>query len=188
MTELLSMSGLTPVQLATVGLLCLAAGVLFVWFDPPRHGMAALRKLVRLLFPSVKQLSPADLSAWLADASRPAPVLLDVRTEAEFAVSRLPGAVRVNENCTRAELEALTYENRPLVLYCVAGYRASVLAKKLEGTGLTNVANLEGGVFDWVNGGRLLESSGKPTLQVHPYSRVWSHLLKPGSRGDLRQR
>ena len=182
------MSGVTPVQLAAAVLLCLAVGILFVWFDPPRHGMAALRKLVRLLFPSVKQLSPADLSAWLADTRRPAPVLLDVRTEAEFAVSRLPGAVRVNENSTRAEIEALVDGNRPLVLYCVAGYRASALAKKLTGAGLTNVANLEGGVFDWVNGGRLLENSGKPTLLVHPYGRVWSHLLKPRSRGELRQR
>ncbi len=46
-------------------------------------------------FPAVPQLGTADLAAQLATAAeidRPGPVLLDVRTAEEFAVSHLPGA------------------------------------------------------------------------------------------------
>ena len=50
--------------------------------------------LVRIQFPDVPTVSTGELARWLA-SNRPAPVLVDTRTEAEYAVSHLPGALNL---------------------------------------------------------------------------------------------
>ena len=76
---------------------------------------AAMLALVRERFPQVSQLSTAELAAWRNDAARPQPVLLDAREPAEFAVSRLPGAVRVAPDATAKAILAQIEPGRPVV-------------------------------------------------------------------------
>jgi rhodanese-related sulfurtransferase len=104
--------------------------------------MAALKKLVRRRFPKVRQLSTEALAEWLTDPDRTPPILLDTRSEKEFAVGHLPGARRVNWHRPAAEILAELPPGRTVVAYCVAGYRSSELAKKLMKAGFQDIYNL----------------------------------------------
>jgi len=151
-------------------------------FDPERDGMEGMRALVRERFPEVKQLQPAELAAWLADTNRAAPVLLDVRTKPEFALSHLAGARQVNPKAAVNELATTLPKDRPVVVYCSVGYRSSELAARLAKAGFTNVVNLEGSLFQWANEGRPVVSGDRPAREVHPYNETFGRLLKPELR------
>jgi rhodanese-related sulfurtransferase len=148
---------------------------------------AALAKMVatvRHQFADVKQLATADLAAWLADDSRPRPQLLDVREPEEYAVSHLPGAIRVSPDATADEVLARIDPGRPVVAYCSVGYRSSQLVERLQAAGLTDVVNLEGSIFAWAREGRRLERNGQPVTTVHPYDTRFGRLLRSELRAQ----
>jgi 3-mercaptopyruvate sulfurtransferase SseA len=51
------------------------------------------------------------------------------------------------------------------------------MAASLKDAGWTSVANLRGGIFRWALDGRPLETSGRPTTNVHPFDDRWGRLL-----------
>lgn len=134
--------------------------------------LGTLRDFVRDCFPQVKLIMPADLSEWLADTNRPAPVLVDVRSKEEFATSHLRGSVH-----GASALDSSRPLDTPLVLYCSVGYRAAKLATRLRRRSFANVHVLEGGIFQWANEGRPLYRGSQLTHEVHPHSRKWRPLL-----------
>jgi rhodanese-related sulfurtransferase len=125
---------------------------------------------MRSVFPGVRQLPPAQLSEWLADSARPRPLLLDVRSPEEFAVSHLPGARRVAAEAGADEVLAGVPPEQVIICYCAAGWRSSLLAQRLARAGHREVFNLEGAIFDWACSGRTLERSGQPARTVHPFN------------------
>jgi rhodanese-related sulfurtransferase len=141
-----------------------------------------LRPLISLQFPSVEWLERSTLAEWLERDPTSVPLLLDTRSPEEFAVSRLPGAVRVDPD--HPDLDALELEvARPVVLYCSVGYRSAAIAAELEARGIDEVYNLRGGIFAWANEGRTVVRNEEPVRVVHPYDALWGRLLHP----DLRQ-
>ena len=144
--------------------------------------MDGIKELVRKRFPEVQQLPTQELVAWLADTHRPPPVILDVRQAEEFGVSHLAGARRIDPDAKADAIKATTATNQPLVVYCSVGYRSSELARRLMKSGVTNVFNLEGSIFQWANEGRALTGTNGPATTVHPYSERWGALLKPALR------
>jgi rhodanese-related sulfurtransferase len=141
--------------------------------------------LVRERYPDVRQTNVPDLAAWLADRHRAQPLLLDVRSEVEFEVSHLPGALRVDPRSIPA-LPPGTALDTPIITYCSVGQRSSATAQRLQNLGYTNVANLEGSIFAWANAGHPVMRSGKEVYKVHPYSARWGRLLSKRLRADLR--
>ena len=134
-----------------------------------------LTQQIRSRFPDVRQLSTADLAADLESSQKGAPLLIDSRSESEYAVSHLRGARRAE---TVSEVEAITNErNTLIVVYCSVGYRSSRLAQELMSRGFTNVFNLEGSIFKWANEGRPVYRNGQPVVEVHPYDDDWGRLL-----------
>jgi rhodanese-related sulfurtransferase len=154
------------------------AGLVLWWLADHRRGIAWAVSVVRARFPDVSHLSPSSLDAWLHGARRPAPQIVDARSEEEFAVSHLPGARRMDPESTASSALAVLDPERPAVIYCSAGHRASTLARRLQGAGRHDVWNLEGGIFAWANAGLPLECGGQPVQRVHPYLRIFSRLLK----------
>lgn len=144
--------------------------------------LAGVRAMVRERFPRVRQLSTSELAAWMADPDRAAPVLLDVRAAAEFDVSHLHGARRVDPGCAAAELVSSLPPGSSVVVYCSVGYRSSRCATRLIEVGFTDVANLDGSIFQWANEGRPVERAGEVVHAVHPYDRAWGRLLRPELR------
>ncbi len=146
---------------------------------------ALVRKRIAREFPYVSQLTTRDLAAWLADEKREKPLLLDVRAAEEFSVSHLAGARRIDPDAMASQLEPGIAKDQPIVTYCSVGYRSSAFAERLRATGYTKVQNLSGSIFQWANEDRPVVHDGKPTTLVHPYSAVWSGMLKKERRAPL---
>lgn len=167
-------------------------GLLSIWMSPvgqaAEDGLERMKSLVRERFPEVPHLTTVELAAWLADPKRIRPVLLDVRTRAEFDVSHIPGARQVDPEVPAADLLPTLPKGAPIVLYCSVGYRSADCGTRLLKAGFTNLLNLEGSLFQWANEGRPLESAGHPATQVHPYSAKFGKLLKPELRAPVTPR
>ena len=152
--------------------------------DSVRKSMlAAIKKLVRARFADVPHLTTAQLAQWLADAQRSPPLLLDVRTEAEYAVSHLRDAQQIDPDSSVDDVMSTLPNDRPWVLYCSVGYRSSHLAQRLLQAGATEVSNLDGAIFSWIREGRELHTDGP--ARVHPYSKIAAKLLRPEHRAPL---
>jgi rhodanese-related sulfurtransferase len=140
-------------------------------------GLDGMKRMVRSRFPGVAQLSTEELASWLADPKRGKPVLLDVRSEEEFATSHLPGAIRVEPSAAAEQVLPRLPAGRAVVAYCSVGYRSSAMAQRLKKAGVVSVYNLEGSIFQWANEGRPLEAAGRPASRVHPYNGLFGKML-----------
>ncbi len=138
---------------------------------------------VRSDFPDVPRIGTEEVAAWLHDPKREPPVLLDVRTKAEFDVSHIHGAQRI-EPGSSADAIGIP-RDKPIVTYCSVGYRSGAFAKKLQDAGYKNVQNMTGSIFEWANEGHPIERAGKRVAQVHPYDARRGKLLKESLRANV---
>lgn len=100
--------------------------------------------------------------------------LLDAREPGEYAVSHIKGAVNSGyDHFDKSLLNGLD-KSRPIVVYCSIGYRSEKIAQKLKKAGFTNVSNLYGSIFEWINRGYpVVDASGKSTPRIHTYNKKW---------------
>jgi rhodanese-related sulfurtransferase len=138
---------------------------------------ARLRPMISLRHPGVDWIDTATLATRLEDPDpRARPRLLDSRSDAEYAVSHLAGATRVDPDDAR--LDPIDWPlDTPIVVYCSVGYRSAAVARRLGRAGFTRVYNLQGGIFEWANEGRPIERDGVRVEVVHPYGGVWARML-----------
>src|SRR2546429_6864665 len=64
----------------------------------------------------MRQITPAELSAWLADRARAKPVLLDVREPWEFQAARIEGSTHVPMQQLPARLAELEPDHDVVVI------------------------------------------------------------------------
>lgn len=110
-------------------------------------------------------------------------VLLDSREKDEFQVSHIANAIYVGySDFDLKELDR--YEkSEKIIVYCSVGYRSEKIAEKLINAGFSDVRNLYGGIFEWVNQGRpIVDSANQSTENIHPYSKTWGIWLTKGSK------
>lgn len=169
------------IALGLAGLLFLGLGLLFSreveWF--------VLKWSLRSKFRDERWITTRQLADWLADERRAAPVLLDVRTPAEWKVSHLPGARRIDPRANARTAAGDLAKDAPIVTYCAVGYRSGAMAHRLRAAGYTQVQNLEGSIFQWANEHRPLVHEGERVRLVHPYNTMWGRLLEPDVRALL---
>lgn len=109
-------------------------------------------------------------------------VFLDAREPEEYAVSHLAGAIPVGyDHFAVAALTDLS-KDAPIVVYCSVGYRSEKVTEQLRAAGYTQVSNLYGGIFEWVNQGHPVVNADGPTERVHAYSRTWGVWLRKGKK------
>ena len=96
----------------------------------------------------IKQISPAELKAWLADKSREAPLLLDVREPWEHETARIAGSQLVPMGQIQKRLAELD-NGKDVVAICHHGGRSMQVATFLEKNGFARVHNLAGGIDAW---------------------------------------
>ncbi|HEY3077190.1 MAG TPA: rhodanese-like domain-containing protein [Burkholderiales bacterium] len=96
----------------------------------------------------MKQISAPELAAWLADASRPKPLLLDVREPWEYEKARIAGAQLVPMRELPGRLAEID-QDKDLIAICHHGGRSQQVALFLEKAGYTKVHNLAGGLDAW---------------------------------------
>jgi rhodanese-related sulfurtransferase len=155
----------------------IGAIVLFVAGRPLAFEILQRRTAAR--FPEVKWISTEELAGWQADTGQPQPLILDARTELEFAISHLRSAVAIDPYRPSLRSLADTSRQSAIVVYSSAGYRGARVASWLRKQGYTTVVNLAGGIFKWVNEGRpVFREEGRPTAVVHPYDQRWGYLVQ----------
>ena len=96
-------------------------------------------------------VSPVSPYALKMEVNRDdAPVIIDVRTPAEFELFHIPGAVNVPYPASLAELAlAAPDPSRPVVVVCMTGHRSPPVARQMQQGGYTNVRNLTWGMVAW---------------------------------------
>lgn len=133
---------------------------------------------LRLAYPEVRRVTYAELSQELA-TSRERPVLLDVRTDQEYAVSHIPGARQAPPDNDPVDSVADLGRETPIVTYCSIGGRSAQAARQLRRAGYANVRNLKGSIFEWAMEGGTVVRDGLQVREVHPYSPRLEVLLDP---------
>ena len=96
----------------------------------------------------MKQITPPELRAWLADDGKAKPVLLDVREPWEFQTCRLEESLLIPMREIPARIDELDLEADTVVI-CHHGMRSMQVAYFLHRQGFARVHNLAGGVDAW---------------------------------------
>jgi len=110
-------------------------------------------------------------------------VLLDARECNEFTVSHIKDAMHVGYDEFDIQQVASYDKNQKMVVYCSVGYRSEKISERLRQAGFTDVSNLYGGIFEWVNQGNpVVDEYGKVTDNIHAYSKTWSIWLSRGMK------
>lgn len=144
-------------------------------------GLDRIQEKIERTHPELAHITGAGLEA----LPKTDIVIFDVREEREYAVSHLPGAIRVDPDETPEELLARygdALKGKTAVFYCSVGRRSSDLLAKssdaLSAAGVSASYNLEGGVFRWANEDRALMQDARRTSHVHPYNWFWGRLVE----------
>lgn len=110
------------------------------------------------------------------------PVLLDARAFKEYEVSHIAGARWVGYDDFKLARVADLPKDTPIVVYCSVGYRSGKVTDQLVNAGYTNVRNLYGGIFEWVNSDHAVVDAAGETARVHAYDRTWGTWLRKGKK------
>jgi len=165
------------IALASMAVFAAVAGLALVGLvlkeQAPVDRLAFIKDQVRRQFPDAPQMQSEELARRLEHDERL--VLLDVRREEEYAVSHLPGALRVDPEAP-PELPEGVPQDLPVVAYCSVGWRSSKWVESLREQGI-DAMNLEGSIFQWVAEGRPLRRGDDKVDVVHPYGRAWAWLV-----------
>ena len=109
--------------------------------------------------PEAPSIAPSELSA--RRASGTAPVVIDVRTQEEFAAGHIPGAVNIPYDEVAERISEVDAPNG-VALYCMVGPRARKGEAALLEGGYTPVFHLEGGLAAWQAEGLPVEPEPQP--------------------------
>jgi len=128
------------------------------------------KRVSELISFTVPVISPEQLKDMQDEA-----IVFDTRELEEFEVSHIEGAKLLGYNkMDKSQLEGID-KDTPIVVYCSVGYRSEKIGEKLQKMGYTNVYNLYGSLFEWVNeGNEVVNQKGEKTKKVHTYNKKWS--------------
>jgi phage shock protein E len=90
----------------------------------------------------IKQVSPKELD------QKKGMMLLDVRTNKEYAGGHIPGAVHVQLADIGDKIKKIK-KDKEIVVFCQNGNRSIWAIKRLMGMGYKNLVNLKGGYVAW---------------------------------------
>lgn len=78
-------------------------------------------------------------------------LILDVRSPEEFAEGHIKNAVNISHGeMSRNFMSILEFQDKPVVVYCRSGRRASIAEAILRDKGFTQVKHLAGDMNEWV--------------------------------------
>jgi rhodanese-related sulfurtransferase len=139
---------------------------------PMRVHVVAMVVLVAFLAPfavpahadaEAPSITPSALATLRASGS--APVVIDVRTPAEYATGHIPGAINIPYDQVADRIAEIDAPNG-VALYCMLGPRARKGETALLDQGYTSVLHLEGGLAAWQAAG--LPVADGPAVESKP--------------------
>ena len=110
-----------------------------------RGGMEALAGRPDLVWPTERISAPA-VAEELASAGPP--LLLDIRNPREWATKHVDGSVNVPLNHLQERIAEIPRDRR-IAVHCAGGYRSSIAVSILQQYGITNLAEMAGGLAAW---------------------------------------
>jgi glyoxylase-like metal-dependent hydrolase (beta-lactamase superfamily II)/rhodanese-related sulfurtransferase len=99
---------------------------------------------------SIERVTAEGLAKALATSTPP--MVLDVRGPGERSDKYIEGSVHLPLNRLKRQLDDIP-RNRKVVLQCAGGYRSAIAASILANHGLTEIADLVGGLAAWEEAG-----------------------------------
>lgn len=101
--------------------------------------------------PNYKAVSPEEGNKIIQNIS---PLVLDVRTEAEYKSGHLENAKLIPVQIIQKEYTKLEeYKDKPIFIYCASGNRSTVASRILIEKGFTSIYNLKPGIKGWQRAG-----------------------------------
>lgn len=100
------------------------------------------------------------------------PQIIDARNPEEFALNHIEGSVNFNlqtENYTKY-LDVLD-KSKPVFIYSIGAGRSNLLAKEMLRIGFSKVHDLEGGIANWIGGGKPFYTNLKSKLSLAEYQK-----------------
>ena len=136
-------------------------------------------KLESMYNHTIPFINSEDLNAAIKQGN--SVVLLDTRSDEEYAVSHLESAKKIDyDDFEKKDVQDIPL-NATVVVYCSVGYRSEKIGEQLLDMGFANVSNLYGGIFQWKNDGfEVVNSRSIVTDSVHTYNKSWSKWLTNG--------
>ena len=93
-------------------------------------------------------VSAQEFSSQITSATEP--IIVDVRTEEEFAGGHIDGAMNINWRSPDFEAEAQKLNKvNTVYVYCLSGGRSASAAGKLSSMGFKQIVELDGGILKW---------------------------------------
>ena len=108
-------------------------------------GMEALADRPDLVWPT-ERISALAVAEELANGNPP--LLLDIRNPREWATKHVDGSVNVPLNHLQERIAEIPRDRR-IAVHCAGGYRSSIAASILHQYGITNLAEMAGGLAAW---------------------------------------
>ena len=108
-------------------------------------------------------------------------LIFDAREKEEYNVSHIPGAKYIGYDNPEWQILEDVDTDRKVLFYCSIGYRSEKLGEKAKEMGFSQIYNLYGSIFEWVNEGyEVVDNSNNPTKKVHGYSWLWGRWIENG--------
>jgi rhodanese-related sulfurtransferase len=139
----------------------------------------------------VKEIMPWDLAKRLEGEGDDAPLLLDIREPAEFAVLHIPGSLNVPRGVLEQSCEWDFDETVPMlaagrdmeiVVICRSGYRSALAADVMQQMGFSDVVSLRLGVRGWNDAELPLESGEGEPLDADAGDELLAPRVRPEQR------
>ncbi|MFB6345191.1 MAG: rhodanese-like domain-containing protein [bacterium] len=106
---------------------------------------------------TVEQLTSDEL-----EKKGPQGMVIDVRTEREYAEGHVPGAINLPVGRLPEKVEEVSKDERePIYTVCGTGYRSSLAASLLKKAGVETVGHLKDGFGQWKQAGKTIETQKK---------------------------
>lgn len=108
----------------------------------------ALLTLLTAVNLNAKNISQDELQTLMKSENKP--LLIDVRTESEYANGHIPGAINISHKELEQRLTELSdVKDSQVILYCRSGTRAGFAKEILTKNGFTKLDHLSGDYIAW---------------------------------------
>ena len=170
----------SPFGISQLIMVAAVAAALWMAYGPWRWERA--KDDVRNRYPNTPRIDAMQLKEWFDRGEGVKPVVIDVRSQAEYDFSRLPGAKHMGISETPAKAGIGEKTDVPLVIYDAIGADSSAAVESLVQLKYRHVQALEGGIFEWALQGKPMEGPTGPVAKVNPGTSPNAKLLKRSLR------
>ena len=110
----------------------------------------ALFTLLAAINLNAKDISQVELQTLMKSEEKP--LLIDVRSESEYADGHISGAINIPyKELEQRLVELPSIKSGQVILYCRSGRRADIAKETLEQNGFTRLDHLSGDYIAWNN-------------------------------------